>query len=668
MSGEFDPYHKWLGISPREQPPNHYRLLAIDVFEDDPEVIDAAANRQMSYLQELASGPNVRHAQNLLNEISAARVCLLDKQRKAEYDAKLRAEVAAPSPPPASPLPPSPPPVEASAPLPPRPSVRPPANPSPPDRGPLIDTGRGPGIAIDTRAKTAPRRGDTQRAAKTIGRPKSKSNTPIIVAGALLLLVVTCAAIAFGVAMSGNSNDGDVAQRSPASDGRPAKLDRRVDEARDHRQTPLPNFDSSPVPDQASDMPEPGANLQQPSPEPPNTAVDNSGVETSPPQPAPSDQPKLSPQDSPPVDPPVAKPAPNKPPVAAPPESLKHAYAALQRKDVEQVIALLEKCLSSNPPSPYKEEAEALLQDAKHAISENEAKTSLLALLRKLNEKQIEEIKKTGVVQITPDLRIPAQHPILKQVFLGTFKKFLEGPEGNLLVNARLNGMLPDEVAANDSDKKPKDNETSPEKTDPQPKKPQPAPRPTEPAALLAAEGLTKDGSRWMLADLEHELKDRLTKISQLEKKISTARAAISQSDRQRLATAQKALGQKQAELETEMRSLVGKLVPKKQIDDLNERKAQNDAFQKKLDSAQERVTQADVAAAEALEELKPEVDLFDEKIKLFEDTYERLTNDKEVLAAIENQGGGALSSPSALKAWKNKVLRLQKAIDDGEL
>ena len=35
MSTEFDAYHKWLGISPREQPPSNYRLLAIDLFEDD---------------------------------------------------------------------------------------------------------------------------------------------------------------------------------------------------------------------------------------------------------------------------------------------------------------------------------------------------------------------------------------------------------------------------------------------------------------------------------------------------------------------------------------------------------------------------------------------------------------------------------------------------------
>ena len=32
---EFNAYHKWLGIPPEEQPPNHYRLLGIALFEKD---------------------------------------------------------------------------------------------------------------------------------------------------------------------------------------------------------------------------------------------------------------------------------------------------------------------------------------------------------------------------------------------------------------------------------------------------------------------------------------------------------------------------------------------------------------------------------------------------------------------------------------------------------
>ncbi len=56
MAPEFDPYYKWLGIPPKDQPPNHYRLLSTEQLEDDSEVIDSAANRLMSHIHKLASG------------------------------------------------------------------------------------------------------------------------------------------------------------------------------------------------------------------------------------------------------------------------------------------------------------------------------------------------------------------------------------------------------------------------------------------------------------------------------------------------------------------------------------------------------------------------------------------------------------------------------------
>lgn len=33
MSKEFDPYYKWLGISPDEQPPTLYRLLGVQRYQ-----------------------------------------------------------------------------------------------------------------------------------------------------------------------------------------------------------------------------------------------------------------------------------------------------------------------------------------------------------------------------------------------------------------------------------------------------------------------------------------------------------------------------------------------------------------------------------------------------------------------------------------------------------
>lgn len=95
MSSDFDPYYKWLGIPPKDQPPHHYRLLGIELYEDDPDVIEAAANRLMAYLHEISTGEMADQAQKLLNEISTARICLLNEQRRAAYDAKLRSQKAA---------------------------------------------------------------------------------------------------------------------------------------------------------------------------------------------------------------------------------------------------------------------------------------------------------------------------------------------------------------------------------------------------------------------------------------------------------------------------------------------------------------------------------------------------------------------------------------------
>ena len=85
----FDPYHKWLGIPPEEQPPNLYRLLGVPVLETDLDVIEHAAARQISHLRSCSLGPNAEIAQNLLNEVAAARVTLLNPEKKMGYDAAL---------------------------------------------------------------------------------------------------------------------------------------------------------------------------------------------------------------------------------------------------------------------------------------------------------------------------------------------------------------------------------------------------------------------------------------------------------------------------------------------------------------------------------------------------------------------------------------------------
>jgi hypothetical protein len=99
MADSFDPYHVWLGIPPEEQPPNYYRLLGIRQFETNPDAIDNMADQRMAHLRTFQTGKNARHSQKLLNEVSAARVCLLNAKAKQEYDSKLQAAMAASQPP-----------------------------------------------------------------------------------------------------------------------------------------------------------------------------------------------------------------------------------------------------------------------------------------------------------------------------------------------------------------------------------------------------------------------------------------------------------------------------------------------------------------------------------------------------------------------------------------
>ena len=75
MSQDFDPYHKWLGIAPKDQPPNHYRLLGIDLFESDREVIQSAAEQRIAHVRTFQ-----------LSEYAEAFACSTPK--KSAYDAE----------------------------------------------------------------------------------------------------------------------------------------------------------------------------------------------------------------------------------------------------------------------------------------------------------------------------------------------------------------------------------------------------------------------------------------------------------------------------------------------------------------------------------------------------------------------------------------------------
>lgn len=105
MAVSFDPYYELLGIPPKDQPPHHYRLLGLDLYEQNQDVIQRAADRQTVHVRSYQSGPHGVHTQRLLTDISVARLCLLDPSKKSAYDAELRRRLA-PAPPVAPPPPP----------------------------------------------------------------------------------------------------------------------------------------------------------------------------------------------------------------------------------------------------------------------------------------------------------------------------------------------------------------------------------------------------------------------------------------------------------------------------------------------------------------------------------------------------------------------------------
>lgn len=94
MTQAFDAYHKWLGIPPAEQPPNHYRLLGLTLFESDPDVILSAAEQRIAHVRTFQISDHAEASQRILNELAAARVCLLKPEEKAAYDTELRRQFA----------------------------------------------------------------------------------------------------------------------------------------------------------------------------------------------------------------------------------------------------------------------------------------------------------------------------------------------------------------------------------------------------------------------------------------------------------------------------------------------------------------------------------------------------------------------------------------------
>jgi len=89
---EFDPYHEWLGIAPHEYPITYYRLLGLADFESNPAAINNAADRQLAFLKSVRTGPRGAMAEQLMQEVTKARLLLLAPGERDEYNRALYAE------------------------------------------------------------------------------------------------------------------------------------------------------------------------------------------------------------------------------------------------------------------------------------------------------------------------------------------------------------------------------------------------------------------------------------------------------------------------------------------------------------------------------------------------------------------------------------------------
>ncbi len=86
---EFNPYHQWLGLPAQVTAPNHYELLGLRLGESSAELIGSAADQRTRRIEPFLPGEQGLLARRLLDQIAAARRCLLDAKAKAEYDRQM---------------------------------------------------------------------------------------------------------------------------------------------------------------------------------------------------------------------------------------------------------------------------------------------------------------------------------------------------------------------------------------------------------------------------------------------------------------------------------------------------------------------------------------------------------------------------------------------------
>jgi len=89
MTKTLDVYRDWLKITETARPLNHYQLLRLKQFEDNPVKVREHYRAMNAHVRKFAAGEFAKQSQDLLNELARAMLCLTDKTRKAEYDTTL---------------------------------------------------------------------------------------------------------------------------------------------------------------------------------------------------------------------------------------------------------------------------------------------------------------------------------------------------------------------------------------------------------------------------------------------------------------------------------------------------------------------------------------------------------------------------------------------------
>ena len=82
MPKPFNAYHKWLCIPPSNLPVDCYQLLGLARFEDDPEVIRAAAKQRAAPLETHLTGPRGETVRELQSRLAIAANWLLNARRR----------------------------------------------------------------------------------------------------------------------------------------------------------------------------------------------------------------------------------------------------------------------------------------------------------------------------------------------------------------------------------------------------------------------------------------------------------------------------------------------------------------------------------------------------------------------------------------------------------